>query len=580
MSIFDKFPGFCSNLRIQSKEYGIVKLDWWGTQRYLYEQMYKGFDEGVRSFIILKCRQAGISTFSLALDIFWLNAHRAVLGALITDTGSNLIRFRATLTQYMKSIPRNMRVSPLYHNISELGLVNQSVLSYLVAGTRKKREGGDLGQGKGLNFLHATEVSSYPDEDQIEKLIDSLAETHPDRLYLYESTANGFNLYYRMWENAKRSKSQRAVFLGWWLKELYAVPRDSQIYRVYWDGVLSKEEREWTREIKLTYGIEIQPEQIAWWRWKLEEGKMGDLNNMYQEFPPTEEYAFVMSGYKFFDSELLTADYRIAVKEKYDSHRYAYGNDFVDIRLKQTTPVNAELKIWQKPVPSGTYVIGADPAYGYNPNSDRSTAMVFRCYADRLVQVAEYSAPGVGTAQFAWVLLHLVGAYRNVRVNVELTGPGGAVFNELNNVKKLSELKPSSSINELSGLQHHFYSREDTLSKSFAYHSKTTADQKEFMLNRMKDLWRQRILVIKSTELLTEMKYFARDGAVLEGRGGEHDDRVIATALAILSYIGWCRDTLVMQNRTFETVSREEEHGDGKNVAVMDWLKERGIVLK
>lgn len=576
-NILDKFIPFCNSLRIQSKEYGIVPLQFWGTQRKMLEEIYKGVEDGVRSFIVLKCRQAGISTFGLALDNFWLYAHQGILGALITDTGSNLIRFRATITQYMKSLPPHMRVKALYHNINELGLANKSVLSYLVAGTRKKKEGGDLGQGKGLNFLHATEVSSWPDEQQVMKLVDSLAETHPSRLYLYESTANGFNLYYDMWETAKRAKSQRAIFLGWWLKELYAVPRGSQIYNVYWDGQLSHEERQWTREVKQLYGVEIMPEQIAWWRWKLEEGKMGDLNNMYQEFPPTEEYAFVMSGYKFFNSDLLTKNYKTALGEKYASHRYTFGKDFCDTRLHKTTSANAELKIWEEPSPNGVYVIGADPAYGYNENSDRSTAVVLRCYADRCVQVAEYSAPGIGTAVFAWVLLHLVGLYRNVRVNVELTGPGTAVFNELNNVKKQQHLIPQGFANELSGMQHHFYSREDSIGKSFAYHSKTTSDQKELMLNRMNDLWKQGILVIRSTEALQEMKYFARDGAQLEGRGGAHDDRVIAIALAILTYMAWSRDAMVIANRTYDIVKAEEENGGPVNNMILDYLKRKGV---
>lgn len=577
-NILDKFTPFCAQLKIKSKEYGVVPLKFWGTQRRMLEEIYKGFDDGVRHFIILKCRQAGISTASLALTNFWLYAHSGILGALITDTGSNLTRFRETLRGYMKSLPPSMRRRVLYHNINELGLGNESVLSYLVAGTRKKKDGGDLGQGKGLNFVHATEVSSWPDADQINKLIDSLAEVHPDRLFIFESTANGFNTYYEMWETAKKAKTQRAIFLGWWLKELYAVHRDSPIYRVYWDGKYTSEETKWVREVKQLYGWEMQPEQMAWWRWKLEEGKMGDLNNMYQEFPPTEEHAFVMSGYKFFGSEKLTVDYKRSLKHSFTAYRYTFGNDFVDTRLHKTTIQNAQMLVWEEPHVNGVYVVGADPAYGFNEQSDRSTASVWRCYADRLVQVAEFSAPGIGTAQFAWVLLHLVGTWRNLRVNIELTGPGTAVFNELQNVRKVQAIVPEGFASELSGLKHHFYSREDTLHKSFAYHSKTTADQKELMLNRMNDLWRSGVMEVRSLEMLQEMKYFARDGAILEGRGGEHDDRVIAAALAVLTYLAWAKNAMLIMGQTQVKVTQQDQLGNGQvSSMVMNFLESRGF---
>jgi hypothetical protein len=581
MGVLDKFPAFCAALKINSKEYGKVPLNFWGTQKYFLQQVQKGIDEGKRFFVTLKGRQGGVSTASLALVLFWLSKYRGTLGSLIVDDGSNLIRFRSILTGYMNSLPPEFRVRKKSHNIHELELINESVLSYLVAGKRKKAEGGDLGQGKGLNLVHGTEVSSWSDEKQIDKLVDSLAKIHPNRLYLFESTANGFNLYYDMWETAKRATTQKAIFIGWWLQETYQCDRNSNEFRVYWDGKMTKEESMWVREVKLRYGFEIRPEQLAWWRLKYYEDKREDMQALYQEHPPTEEYAFQMSGYKFFSSELLTSDYKRALKEKHENMRYQFGNDFVDTRVHRCTLAISELKIWERPNPSGVYVIGADPAYGFNENSDRSTASVFRCYADRVEQVAEYSASGVGTAQFAWVLLHLAGAYKNVRVNLELTGPGSAVFNELQNVKKMQSILPGGFADELSGMVHHLWAREDTLSKSFAYHTKTNAEGKELMLNRMNDLWKSRILVLNSLELLTEMKYFARDGAVLEGRGGEHDDRVIAAALAIISYLAWAKDPLVIANQTFAVAKAADEAGKGPaSDLIMNFLKQRGLIKK
>jgi hypothetical protein len=58
---------------------------------------------------------------------------------------------------------------------------------------------------------------------------------------------------------------------------------------------LTPEEKEWTRDIKKLYNFEVNSRQMAWWRWKMLEG-IKDESLMYQEFPPTEDYAFVMTG--------------------------------------------------------------------------------------------------------------------------------------------------------------------------------------------------------------------------------------------------------------------------------------------
>ena len=57
--------------------------------------------------------------------------------------------------------------------------------------------------------------------------------------------------------------------MAFWVRALYAADPNSDVYRVYWDGKLSAEEKEWTREIKKVYNYEINSRQMAWWRWKL-----------------------------------------------------------------------------------------------------------------------------------------------------------------------------------------------------------------------------------------------------------------------------------------------------------------------
>ena len=292
-----------------------------------------------------------------------------------------------------------------------------------------------------------------------------------------------------------------------------------------------------------------------------------------------------MSGYKFFSNDRLTEAYRKAMAIPFEAWRYMFGDDFDNMQLHKTNAVNCQLKIWEQPVSTGVYVLGADPAYGYNPESDESVLPVYRCYADRIVQVAEFCSKGVRTDQFAWVILHIVGYYRDVLVNLEITGPGQAVLGELRNVQKrqvaLAGRGEPNFIDALACMKHFFYSRQDALSQTFNFHTKTNENEKEDMMNNMKALFETGRMEIKSARTLTEMKYFCRSGGQLEGKGGENDDCVIGSGLAVLAYIRWVRPRLISQNRTYEIVTAEEQtkKSDVQN-HVVNFLASRGLNLK
>ena len=259
----DLFYKFCSELKIETKEQGLRKMDnLLGTQTYVMDEIAKGLSDDIHFFVILKGRQLGITTISLALDLYWHFTRPGLQGTLTTDTEENRDMLRSTLAMYMEGLPKEYRIPLLAHNRNQLSLKNRSRLFYQVAGLRAK---GSLGRGKAITYLHGTETSSWGDEEGLASLLASLAETNKDRLYIFESTARGFNMFHDMYVTAKKARTQRAIFCGWWRNELYAADPDSQVYKVYWDGKLTPEEKEWTRDIKKLYNVEINSRQMAWW---------------------------------------------------------------------------------------------------------------------------------------------------------------------------------------------------------------------------------------------------------------------------------------------------------------------------
>ena len=267
------FQAFIDQLRIQSKEVAAEddrgsKLKLWGSQRIYLEQIAKGMDEGIRDFTCLKSRQLGVTTVSLAIDLFWLAVHPRMMGVLVADNDGNRDFFRKTLQNYYDSLPPGFLgkgFEKVKDNSSYMEFSNGSRLDFLVAGSRKTT----WGEGRGYTLAHLTEVSKYGTPEGISSFKETLAEKHPDRLFMWESTALGFNHWKEMYEEACRDTyTKRGFFIGWWSKEPNALDRNDPRFPVFGLVPPDSEEREMMKLVRERHGVVISMEQLAWRRWR------------------------------------------------------------------------------------------------------------------------------------------------------------------------------------------------------------------------------------------------------------------------------------------------------------------------
>lgn len=575
----DKFWKFCSSLRIDTKEKGLITLskeNLLGTQLYAIEEIAKALESGVHYIVILKGRQLGITTISLALDLYWIYKYSGMSGSLITHDEESREMFRATLSMYMDGLPKEYKIPNESHNRTQLVLKNRSRFAYQVAGTRKNSK---LGKGKAIVFVHGTECAEWGDEEGIASLEASFAEQNPNRLFIFETTAQGYNGFYDTWVDARESMTKKAIFVGWWRNEFYRKKKDSIEYKVYWDKRHTPQERKWIREVKQLYDFDIDDEQIAWWRWSMAE-KTRDETLHYQNFPPTEDYAFVLSGSQFFNSARINDEFKLAKKMPYQSYRFVLREQFENTELDACGEKNSNLKIWEYPKDGGHYVLGADPAYGSSEWADRFCVSVFRCYADGMDQVAEFNTSDCSTYQFAWVVCYLAGAYRGAMVNLEINGPGGAVWQEMQNLKRMAAVSKGNMakglLDVVSQIQNYLYKRPDSFGMPSAYHFKTTYDTKHRMLNNYKDGFERGIITVRSQELLDEMKNVVLDGGTIGAPGRGKDDRVIAAGLATMAWMDFIRMRLVTIGITRGKVEAIDK-GERQDNAVANYLKKIGI---
>ena len=567
-----KFLAFISRLKVQSKDFGLVPFKLLGSQKYILDEICKGLADGITTFVILKSRQLGSTTFFLALDMFWGFNHPGLLGVLLTHKEEARDDFRAAVEVFFAETPKRYKIGYVRHNRNLLILRNASRFRYLIAGTAENKKGG-LGRSGAANFVHSTETAFYGNPESLGEFRSQTSSHYPHRLQIYESTANGFNHFHDMWELTKNDPTKRAIFVGWWRDERNQFPVGHPFFDAYMpDGIgspLTPLERRRVRDVRETYGFEISLQQIAWYRWHLSSEKEGDQGMMDQEYPWTESDAFQATGSKFFTVEAMTSASRMAKAAMFKGYRYRLGHRFEETRVQPFSDPRAELRIWEEPSTFGYYILGCDPAYGSSDEADRSAISVWRAYSDVMVQVAEYCTPTPSTYQCAWVLAHLSGYYGLTFLMpvLEITGPGQAVFDELTKVQAIArDIRPVDDEhgikNFLGNMRHFFYRRIDNPNGGESvYHWKTTSELKRRMMNQMKNGIELGRMLPRSLALCEEMRQIVNDEGTISAQGRAKDDRVMAAALAYQGWNNWVQPKVKGLGLSLAASNKIEERG-------------------
>lgn len=550
-------------------------------QRRFIKTVFDALEADIHKIYVLKSRQLGISTIARALTIFLLGVHKALKGAIVFDTDQNKQESRAELEVMINDLPRALKFPGIKsNNRAGLTLANDSKILFMSAGVRKSKTSGTLGRSVGLALAHCSELCSWDNDEGLEAFEQSLSDVNPDRLYIYESTARGHNKWKKLWESALEDPACVCLFLGWWSKPSQRIDRNEPAFARYGEQPPTDRELKKMALVKECYDHDITPEQLAWIRRKMDPTAQqeGDAPAEYEGDPTRiqeqawdETEAFQITGSVFFAPEKLNEQAHNWMSDKYQTYMYSVSDEFQYTQiLKAPNAKMVELKVWEPPATTGAvYAMGVDPAYGENPNNDRSSIQILRCYADGVDQVAEYAWPLITTQQLGWVIASLLGWYgandNQIRYCLELNGPGDGVFNALKALKFQIEhsVKPKEYADR--GLQDVFrnvktyiYNRSDAMGPGFNYHMKTNVNIKTSIMNRLRDFTQNGMLRVRSQAYIEEAKTVAQDGDSIEAPGSMKDDRVVAMALAVHCWETRARKDMMMQHRTREAEAAKQ----------------------
>jgi len=560
------YDDFISRTEIDSKEFGRTVLRLWGTQQYVLDEIASGMDEGIRFFIVTKGRQYGITTCLVPLDVLWMLTHPGIEGAFIGHKPDVCEIARSQVMDIQNRLPETHRVPIKTNNKDRIewefrdGTV--STLNLLVAGTTDRKS--DLAKGHGLAIIHGSECGEWGSETAFNSLLASLAEQHPDRLYVFESTGEGSNnLFARLVRKSLDHPARKVIFPPWWLHDLYKLDRRSALFHHYMaNPEPTDDERDIIEAARLS-GHELTDAQLGWYRKKCDE--QTNLEDMRKNYPSVLEDAFQLGGDAFVPRKPLHAARDSAQSKMFSAYRVVLGSDVSAMRIhplgvgideEDGHVRGCDLRVWEEPKPRGVYAVSVVKS----PKPEFASVIeVLRCYSDCVEQVAEFSSETIEAYQLAWVTAYLAGWYRDTWVNVELENAGGPVFRELNNLRNMASLGMLAQDDVFGAMIFYIYNRIDNVggaARTWNWRYSPTTEAEIF--TDFKNSFLTERALIHSLPLIEEMGTLVEEDGQVGADDGCDESRCRAMCIAIRTWVDHIRLAQHSNGRTREREQRAD----------------------
>lgn len=584
------YADFTENFEIDSKEFGRTKLHLWGTQTYVLDEMAAGMDDGIRFFVIPKGRQYGVTTSIVPLDVLWALTHPGIEGAIIGHKLDVIEVVRGQINDIQNRLPDTHRVPLKTNNKDRIewqfrdGTV--STINLLVAGTSDRRT--DLAKGHGLTFIHGTECAEWGSETAFNSLLASLAEHHPDRFYVFESTGEGANnLFARLVYKSLDHPARRVIFPPWWLHDLYRLDKRSALYKHYMANPTPTEDEEQIILAAKNWGHDLTPQELAWYRKKSDE--QTTIEDMRKNYPSVIEDAFQLGSAAFIPRKPLGIAKTEALKTEFTAYQVNFGSDVSKMRIEKLGQAldeedahvrGANLRVWQEPKPRGIYAIGV---HATDYEGETVAIQVLRCYSDCVEQVAEFSSNETEAYHLAWVVSYLAGWYKNCWLNIDLEHGGAVVFREIQNLRNQVSLGLIGQDGIFGAMVFYLYNRIDNVSgasRTWHWRSNNSGNEDEIYADFKNSFLMERLFA-HSVPLFQEMATLVQGKTGIRADEGSECARSHAIAIGIRTWADHIRTAMIADKRTRESEAQKDTNAAPSTFLeniVSSFVRNRGIM--
>lgn len=495
--------------KIKAKDGSVIPFVLNEGQRKLYDAIKMCHEEGrLPRIIVLKARQIGFSTLAAGIISEKINTKHNRMGGVMAHRDDSTKSLMEKYKLIHRELPEGLRPTVSKDNDHEF-LFDNKEHTGLNSGIKVYTAGGaGIGRGDTFHYWHISEYAFWLNNKA--EILLGILQTVPkeqDTLVIIESTANGFDDFRRRWYQAVNGESDYVpVFVGW---------NEMREYRSPFNGDPLTDE-----EVALKQKYNLDDEQIQWRRDTIRNECGGDIRMFHQEYPITPEEAFVTTGHCYFETNAVISRIQKIEKNKKNIER---GNFVFDIdsdgrvrdqSIRWEKSPDGFTKIFTAPEENRPYVIGGDTA---GEGSDRSVGMVLDNTNGN--QVAVFCG-NVDEDYYSYQMYCLGRYYNNALMCIESN------FNTYQN-KILSERLnyPNMFLREI----------EDSITHQFrkSYGFRTDVRTRPLILAELRRIVRDEPEKIADSETLLEMLTFVvNERGRPEAMAGEHDDRVMALAIA------------------------------------------------
>ena len=456
------------------------------------------------SILILKGRQQGFTTLVTAYQLAKSITNKNFEGFTLADESSNSEAIFENKAKFPYSqLPDVLKPTEKFNNRRQF--LFEKINSSWAVDTATK----NVGRSRTVNFFHGSECAFW--RDGIATIQAALGEALTKNcIKIYESTANGFNDYQKMWESGAHIN----CFFEWWKTSEYRINFPSEdIKQKFVKDIDQKddwisERLRWLRDEK-----HLDLEQLYWYYKKYE--AYIDKRLIKQEYPCSPKEAFLLSGDNVFDTEKILARLTRIPKPLKVGY-FIYDYDGLTIRnIRWVNDRNGYIKIYQVPdSPEVTnYCIGGDTA---GEGSDYFTGHVLD--AKTGVQVAALKHQ-FDPDQYTRQMYCLGKYYKNALIGIE------ANFDSF----------PIQELQRLGYNNQYVREVQDTYTgkteKRFGF--KTTLLTRPTIISRLIQIVREEVDSINDKDTLEELLTITRnEKGRIEAPEGGHDDQMMGLAIA------------------------------------------------
>ncbi len=475
------------------------------------------------SLLILKGRQQGFTTLVTAYQLACSILNKNFQGYTLADKSDNaeaIFQNKAKFTY--NQLPEALKPTEKFNNRKQL--LFEKINSSWAVDTATK----DVGRSRTVNFFHGSECAFW--KDGISSIQAALGEAlTANCIKIYESTANGFNEYQKMWASGVHIN----CFYEWWkTKEYRREFENEEAKEKFIDFIYAKNEwinqrLQWLYEDK-----KLEIEQLYWYWNKYD--KYINKEHIKQEYPCTPQEAFLLSGKPVFDLvQILIRLEHIPKPLKVGYFIYDYDGLKIKNIKWVNDKINGYIKIYQLPnSPAVTkYCIGGDTA---GDGSDYYTGHVIDARTG--VQVAKLKHQ-FDADQYTRQMYCLGMYYQFALIGIE------ANFDTY----PIKELQRLGYYNQY--VREVFDEYTGKKEKRFGF--KTTKLTRPTILSRLIEIVREHCETINDKETLEELMIIVKneDGKI-EAPAGQHDDDMMGLAIThqIREQVIFTKDVIELSN--------------------------------